>query len=307
MKNVKSIVNNSSRVNLQRSFIDACSDPDFKKYVYSLGISEDILMKYTSLLNECVCQRKNCKLCKGIFECRNKISNYVLTPEMNQKRIIFSYVACSKYQDYLESTSYDKNIICYDVNKKLKRASFKDIYKDDAERIPVIKYITSFKEKYLKGESPKGLYLSGSFGSGKTYLISALFNELAKKNVKSVIIYYPEFLRDLKSSFNDSYEEKFNSVKKAKLLLIDDIGAEGCSSWNRDEILGSILQYRMESNLPTFFTSNLNLLQLEEHLSNTNSGVEKIKARRILERVKQLTEPIQLVSQNRRNNYEIDK
>ena len=38
-------------------------------------------------------------------------------------------------------------------------------------------------------------------------------------------------------------------MKYAKLLLIDDLGAEGVTSWSRDEILGTILQYRMQEHL----------------------------------------------------------
>ena len=84
------------------------------------------------------------------------------------------------------------------------------------------------------------------------------------------------------------------------MLLLDDIGAENCSNWSRDEILGPILQYRMENNLPTFFTSNLTLDELETALSTTTSGVDKLKARRIIERIKQLTVTLELVSKNRR-------
>lgn len=36
------------------------------------------------------------------------------------------------------------------------------------------------------------------------------------------------------------------------VLLIDDIGAENNSPWSRDEVLGTILQYRMDSDLTTF-------------------------------------------------------
>ena len=56
----------------------------------------------------------------------------------------------------------------------------------------------------------------------------------------------------------------------------------------------------MESNLPTFFTSNLTIEELEEALSQTSSGVDKVKARRIVERIKQLTIQEKLVSKNRR-------
>ena len=156
-------------------------------------------------------------------------------------------------------------------------------------------------DSYLKDKKGKGLYLSGSFGSGKTYLIAALFNELAKKDINSALVYYPELLRSLKSSFGSDYEEKFDFIKRVPLLLLDDIGAENTTSWSRDEVLGPILQYRMEEELPTFFTSNLTLEELEKTLSTTNNGIEKVKAKRIIERIKQLTVPLELISKNRRS------
>jgi len=123
-----------------------------------------------------------------------------------------------------------KNIRYYDISTDLSSASFKDVYKDDNKRVPILKYMTEFIKDYDKGQKPKGLYLNGSFGSGKTYLVSALFNDLAKKGVKCAIVYYPEFLRDLKASFNSEYKnefnEKYNKIKKAPLLLIDDLGAD---------------------------------------------------------------------------------
>ncbi len=84
------------------------------------------------------------------------------------------------------------------------------------------------------------------------------------------------------------------------MLLIDDIGAENSTPWARDEILGPILQYRMEQNLTTFFTSNLSLKDLEIHLSITSSGVDKVKSRRIIERIKYLSNEKKLVSENKR-------
>ena len=85
------------------------------------------------------------------------------------------------------------------------------------------------------------------------------------------------------------------------MLLLDDIGAENCSNWSRDEVLGPILQYRMENHLPTFFTSNLTLDELEAALAVTSSGVDKVKAKRIIERIKQQTISLELISKNRRD------
>ena len=56
----------------------------------------------------------------------------------------------------------------------------------------------------------------------------------------------------------------------------------------------------MEEKLPTFFTSNLSLKELEEHLAMTSKNVEKVKARRIIERIKYLTSEIKIVGANRR-------
>ena len=134
-----------------------------------------------------------------------------------------------------------------------------------------------------------------------------MFNELAKRGKKVAIVYYPEFLRALKESFkdDDEYKEKFNYIKTAEYLLLDDIGAETVTEWSRDEILGTILQYRMEEKLPTFFTSNLNIEELENHLSLANKQVDKVKSKRIIERIKQLTDNLVMVSENKRKwgNY----
>ena len=143
--------------------------------------------------------------------------------------------------------------------------------------------------------------MTGSFGSGKTYLVAALLNEMARKKVCCALVYYPEFLRSLKSSFQTDYNERFNFIKTSPILLLDDIGAENESNWSRDEVLGQILQYRMQNHLPTFFTSNLTLEELETALSITSSGVDKVKARRIIERIKQLTIPMELIGKNRRS------
>jgi primosomal protein DnaI len=83
--------------------------------------------------------------------------------------------------------------------------------------------------------------------------------------------------------------------------MLDDIGAEQMSSWARDEILGTILQYRMLEKLPTLFTSNADLSQLEHHLTYSQRGEEeKVKAARVVDRIRYLAKPIQMVGQNRR-------
>lgn len=291
----------SNTTELTHSFQDACSNKDFKDFVYGLNIKEEVLMKYTSLLEDAFLECQNCKKCKNLDTCQNEIKGYVYTANPKDNMIKFSYDACKKEQKKLKEDSYKNNLNLYEMPEKLKDASFENLYKDDKKRAPVFKYFTEFINSYQKGEKPKGLYLTGSFGSGKTYLITALFNEMAKKGVRSISIYFPLFLRNLKASFQSNYNELYEEILRVPLLLLDDIGAENVSNWSRDEVLGPILQYRMDNNLPTFFTSNLTLEELEKNLSITSSGVDKVKARRIIERIKQLSNSIELVSRNRRD------
>jgi primosomal protein DnaI len=72
------------------------------------------------------------------------------------------------------------------------------------------------------------------------------------------------------------------------------------TEWSRDEVLGTILQYRMQEGLVTFFTSNLTIKDLEEHFSYSAKGIEKVKAQRIIERIKYLSVEMTLISENKR-------
>ena len=277
-------------------------DMTFRKIANDLKLPTKTLMKYTSKIIASSCEFKNCKKCKNLFECKNEIGGYVYYPQKNEEDIEFCYIPCKYKLELDKNNSYKENISYFNVPESLKNASMASIDTTDKNRFELIKWINNFISTYTKGQSLKGIYLNGNFGCGKTYLLTAMLNELAKKGNKVAMVYYPEFLRTLKESLNDNneFKNKFNYIKKVELLLIDDIGAETLTEWSRDEILGTILQYRMEENLPTFFTSNLTIQELEHHLSTTSKDIDKVKARRIIERIKQLTDNLTLISENKR-------
>lgn len=301
MKEVKDMLINKnpfSKVELENNFDEACEDTVFRKIVSNIKLPKEELIKYTSLIKDSSEELKHCDKCKNIMECKNTVTGHVYYPSVEQGSLVFSYVPC-KYKKQLEKdTMYQNNVVLMEMPKEILSASMKEIYTDDKNRLETIKWLTTFIKKYEAGEKCKGLYLTGNFGCGKTYLVAATFNELAKKGKKVAVVYYPEFLRSLKENFDD-FSYNFNRVKKADLLLLDDIGAETVTNWNRDEILGTILQYRMQEGLPTFFTSNLTIKELEVHLIG-NDSEGKVKARRIIERIKYLTDNIVMIAENRR-------
>ncbi len=278
---------------LKIKFEKALEDKIFVKIVGSIDLPKETLMKYTTTLQEAAKEISNCSNCKGIENCKNMVPGSYLKAEKDNAGITFSYYNCR----YTENNKYKKNVTYFDLPTNIKNASMKEVYKDDKPRIELIKKMKEFKDSYLKGENPKGLYIYGNFGSGKSYLTAALFNDLAEKNIKSVIVHVPELIRSIKDSFDKDYSERFEEVLTTPLLLLDDIGAEYLTSWSRDEVLEPILQFRMDNNLPTFFTSNYSIKEIENHFIINN---DKMKAKRILERITQVAIPVELVGKNRR-------
>lgn len=280
---------------LRRDFVLASSDETFKKLCNRLKCDDEILMKYTSKLTDSACELKNCSRCKGLSYCKNAVKGHVYFPTVTKDFIEFSYKSCKYFKEKKKN-----NTIFFETPKMLMNASLSELI-TEKERANILKYIKDFLKKKVNGETVKGLYLSGSFGSGKSYILSALLNELSLKGYKCVNINYPLLLNKLKASFSDyNYNDVMEEIMICDVLLIDDIGAENNSPWSRDEVLGTILQYRMDSDLTTFFTSNFTINELEIELSETNKGTDLIKARRIIERIKYLTIEDKLISKDKR-------
>ncbi len=286
---------------LKSDYAIALKNDNFKKLINTLKIKENIAYKYTSKLERTVEELGKCANCKSLLACQNKVTGMVYYPTLTDEETLeFNYVACKyKKKDIKEKEEIKSNFFKMPYDIKMAKMANIEL---ETKRAKIIKWLKKFYDTYQKDEKQKGLYLYGSFGSGKTYMISALLNELSKLNYSVVIVYYPELIRSIKESFSsgEDFYERMNTIKTCNLLLLDDIGAESVTAWNRDEILGTILQYRMDNKMPTFFTSNLNLEELENHLIIKDTAEERIKARRIMERIKQLSEYLELLGENRR-------
>lgn len=189
------------------------------------------------------------------------------------------------------------------ISKEARHATMEQFVQTE-ERLPVLSEAFDFIEAYAENPTGlhEGLYIYGPFGVGKTYLLGAIAYELSLKGFVSTLMHYPTFTQEMKASIADnSVPEKLDMIKKSDILMLDDIGAEINSTWIRDEILGVILQHRMQEHLPTFFTSNLNFKELENHFRMGNRGDdEPIKAKRLMERFRFLAKEVEMTGKNRR-------
>lgn len=278
-------------------FREALENTDYKALVNKLKITEEEAFKNTVKLEDSLEELANCKKCHSLYECQNKVKGYVYFPESKESNLTFIYMPC-KYQKEAFKLANSKNT----TKSILDNASLKDI-KITKNRANIIKWIKEYYDNFSPYKICKGIYLHGNFGTGKTYLLAALFNELKNKyNVSTEIVYVPELLRKLKEDLS-LVGDKINYLENVGVLLLDDIGAEKVTEWGRDEILGTILQSRMNNGLPTFFTSNLTIEELEKNLGITKDSEDVVKAKRLIERIKYLTDDFELLG----NNYREEK
>lgn len=256
-------------------------------------------------LYEYTTQNHDCETCENVAKCTNIMKGYVPKLAIIRGLIDLDYARCRQKVVEDERREVSAMISSMHMPKDVLQARLATVIYDHNTRVNLGTAANTFMEEVkTTGKLPsKGFYIYGEFGVGKSYVLGALANELAEQKVRTVLVYVPEFLREMKHAIQDqSLQEKVDYVKKAPVLMLDDLGAETLSSWTRDEILGTVLHYRMAENLPTFITSNFDYDGLEDHLAYSGKGErELVKSARIMERIRSITIPMRLSGKNRRD------
>lgn len=235
-----------------------------------------------------------------------KFANFHPELIMNVGYIDVTYVASAEYLARQKALEKSRRVTLLDLPKTLKTASFDNFDVSEPARQEALEKALTFENDFLASPNTfhQALYVHGAYGVGKTYLLAALANDLADSGYKTTLVHYPKFANDVKAAIQDnSVQQMVDELQYAAILMFDDIGAETNSAWVRDDILGVILQYRMQEELPTFFSSNFSMKNLEQHLARSSQGaIEEVKASRIMERIIFLSEEVQMGGRNRRHD-----
>lgn len=244
-----------------------------------------------------------CEHCESIETCGQDYPGYRPELELVGDRLHLVYKPCP-FQVELEQKHKLKNLIkSFYMPKSILNATIESLdYKDNQYRINAINQVLSFASSYDGKSFQRGVYLYGTFGVGKTYILAVMANQLAKRNIQVGFVYLPDLVRELKSAIGShNLETMMSEIKAIQVLVLDDIGAEMNSAWVRDEILGPLLQHRLLEGLPTFFTSNRSIEELIDDYSRTTDGhIDKVKASRLGDRIKALAKEIKLEGKNYR-------
>jgi len=111
------------------------------------------------------------------------------------------------------------------------------------------------------------LVFTGTFGCGKTHLAAAIANYQVSQGHSALFIVVPDLLDHLRATFSPnsliSYDKRFEEVRTAPLLVLDDLGTESATPWAREKLF-QLFNYRYNARLPTVITMQESVEELEE-------------------------------------------
>ena len=143
-----------------------------------------------------------------------------------------------------------------------------------------------------------GLIAIGASGVGKTFAFQCLATAIKQKGRNVKYINVNKIIDDVRNTFDlaDRETEVVDKYKKVAFLFIDDFGSERKTEFAMN-VIYKLIDYRYSNKLPTFFTSNYTLDQLEEGAT--------IDQERIISRIKDMCVIIQFPNVSKRDSKAI--
>ena len=155
-------------------------------------------------------------------------------------------------------------------------------------------------------EGPKGIFMSGPCGTGKTHYMAAVMRKLSldilakgKESMRvphegmfPLFVSFPDLLSMIRATFNSRTQENEASLIdrycECDTVFFDDVGAGHITPWGMS-IIFLIVDRRYREMKKTFFTSNLTIGELSRELDD-----------RIASRIAGMSRPINLTGADRR-------
>ena len=108
------------------------------------------------------------------------------------------------------------------------------------------------------------------YGNGKTHLAAAIANHVVMEGNPVLFIVVPDLLDHLRATFNPAtgvrLDKRFDEVKTAPLLILDDLGTESATAWAREKLY-QLFNYRYNARLPTVITTAMPIEEIDQRLA----------------------------------------
>ncbi len=128
----------------------------------------------------------------------------------------------------------------------------------------------AYQQAWRYANAPTGwLIFHGSYGSGKTHLAVAIANHQITLGQHVIFMTTPDLLDHLRAAFGPDtelpYDELFDRLRNAPLLVLDDLGTESPTPWAKEKLF-QLINHRYTHKLPTVITTNADLVELDPRI-----------------------------------------
>lgn len=169
------------------------------------------------------------------------------------------------------------------ISSRLAKADLMTAVKDK-RNIQVIKLLEDFIANF--DQNPQGLIISGSVGTGKTYLTAGACNTLVRSGYKAL---FTSTVKVTNLGFENA--DLLNRLGTIDLLAIDDLGTERKTDYSLEQVY-RIIDDRYNANRPLIVTTNLDL--------NNIKAIQDISLQRIFDRLLEMCKVVKLHGNSRR-------
>lgn len=246
-----------------------------------------------------------CEVCKEKVE---KVINFPLCDEHGSTELRKVRVNCRCERE--AKASYEKRMQFEEEQRKidaLRQLSLMDVklkevsfanYKESDDNKKVLgiakRYVEKFDEMYEKGQ---GILFWGDVGTGKSYTAAVIANELLNKQTSVIMTSFIKLLKETSNLDLDqgAYIDKLN---KAKLLIIDDLGAERGTDYALEKVY-DIIDSRYRTGKPIILTTNLRF----EDMKNCDD----IRYNRIYDRIFEMCYPVKVTGMSWRKKEAVTR
>ena len=127
------------------------------------------------------------------------------------------------------------------------------------------------------------LLLQGGYGCGKTHLAASIANYAVGMGVPTLFLTVPDLLDMLRFSYDSedtTFEQRFNEIRNASLLVLDDFGTQNATAWAQEKLF-QIINYRYINKLPLVITTNLGLDEIDARIRSRVTDPQLVSIVRI--------------------------
>lgn len=174
------------------------------------------------------------------------------------------------------------------MDERLRDVSFDSFRKtnDNAYNLKLcLRYANHFDEMLAKNQ---GLLFYGGVGTGKTFAAACIANHLLNQRIPVIMTSFVKLLESMQG-FSEDDSALIARLNRAKLLIIDDLGAERSTDYALEKVY-DIVDSRYRAKLPIILTTNLSMTELKESTD--------IRYTRIYDRIFEMCYPMQFKGQS---------